>query len=100
MFAVARSVTADAGQRDYRSYRLPRTRIDRTFFESALSAPQSDGVHRYNGAPICRNALFALLKLDPFRIDQLARLSCRSEWNAVCRPCASRPTPKPRTWTG
>ena len=44
MFAVSRSVTADAGQRDYRSYRLPRTRIDRTFFESALGAPQSDRV--------------------------------------------------------
>ncbi len=50
MLAVARSVTADAGQRNYRSYRLPQTRIDRTFFESALHAPQVDGVHRYKGA--------------------------------------------------
>ena len=50
MLAVARSVTADAGQRDYRSYGLLRTRIDRTFFESALGAPRSDGVRRYIGA--------------------------------------------------
>ena len=61
MLAVARSVTADAGQRDYRSYRLPRTRIDRTTLPvyvirstavSRISRPEGhtlDQPHRIDG---------------------------------------------------
>ncbi len=41
-------------------------------------------------------AFFAPLDLDSFRNYQLARISCRSEWNAIFRPRTARPTAKPR----